>query len=105
MLAALAGVDTLFHAAAVYSTTERGRDAEILESAVRGTEVTLRAAHRSGVRRVILTSSVVTLPLRPRGAPPATEDDWPTALRIPYFAPRSSPRSSRGRSPGSWASS
>lgn len=85
MLAALAGVDTLFHVAAVYSTTEKGRDTEILESAVRGTEIALKAASRSGVRRVILTSSVVTLPLTQRGAPPATEDDWATDLRIPYF--------------------
>jgi len=85
MRAALAGVDTLFHVAAVYSTTEKGRDAEILESAVRGTEVALRLAARSGVRHVILTSSVVTLPLTPRGAPAVTEDDWTTDLRIPYF--------------------
>lgn len=85
MLAALAGVDTLFHVAAVYSTTEKGRDDEILESAVRGTEIALRAASRSGVRRVILTSSVVKLPLTQRGAPPSTEDDWATDLRIPYF--------------------
>lgn len=85
MLAALAGVDTLFHAAAVFSTTEKGRDAEIRESAVRGTEIALKAASRSGVRRVILTSSVVTLPLTQRGAPPATEDDWATDLRVPYF--------------------
>ena len=85
MLAALAGVDTLFHVAAVYSTTEKGKESEILESAIRGTEVALTAAHRSGVRRVILTSSVVTLPLTPRGAPPATEDHWATDLRVPYF--------------------
>jgi dihydroflavonol-4-reductase len=85
MMAALAGVDTLFHVAAVYSTTEKGRDAEILESAVGGTEVALTAASRSGIRRVILTSSVATLPLTRRGAPPATEDDWTTDLRIPYF--------------------
>lgn len=85
MLAALANVDTLFHVAAVYSTTETGRDAEILESAVRGTETALRAASRSGIRRVILTSSVVTLPLTRRGAPPSTEDHWATDLRIPYF--------------------
>lgn len=85
MQAALAGIDTLFHVAAVYSTTGKGKESEILESAIRGTEVALTAAHRSGVRRVILTSSVVTLPLTPRGASPATEDHWATDLRVPYF--------------------
>ncbi|MEJ6003177.1 NAD-dependent epimerase/dehydratase family protein [Paucibacter soli] len=85
MQAALAGVDTLFHVAAVYSTTERGREGEILDSAIRGTEVALKAAARAGIRRVILTSSVVTLPLTAVGAAPVTEDDWATDLRIPYF--------------------
>lgn len=85
MLAALTGIDTLFHVAAVYSTTEKGRDAEVLDSAVRGTAVALNTAARSGVRRVILTSSVTTLPLTQRGAAAATEDDWATDLRVPYF--------------------
>ncbi|HEX4952578.1 MAG TPA: NAD-dependent epimerase/dehydratase family protein [Thermoanaerobaculia bacterium] len=85
MRAALEGLDTLFHVAAVYSTAEPHRDAEILDSALRGTETALRAAAFAGVTRVVLTSSVVTLPLTPPGAPPVTEEDWATDLRVAYF--------------------
>lgn len=84
MRSALDGVDMLFHVAAVYSLAEPGRDAEILAAATRGTEVSLRAAAAAGVQRVVMTSSVVTLPLTAPGAPPATEADWATDLRVPY---------------------
>lgn len=83
--AAMDGVDTLFHVAAVYSTTEGSRSAEILRAAVGGTEASLRAARDAGVRRVVMTSSMVTLPLTAPGAPPSTEADWNAELRIPYF--------------------
>lgn len=85
MRAALEGVDTLFHVAAVYSTAETGRDAEIIDSAVRGTETTLGAAAAAGVTRVVMTSSVVTLPLTEPGATPSGADDWATDARVPYF--------------------
>lgn len=84
MHAALEGVDTLFHVAAVYSVTDRGREVELLETAVAGTDATLRAAAARGVRRVVMTSSVVTLPLTLPGAAPSTEKDWNADLRIPY---------------------
>ncbi len=85
MKAALDGVDTLFHVAAVYSTAEKGRDAEILDAAVRGTEITLRASAAARVKRVVMTSSTVTLPLTEPGAVPVDEDDWTSELRVPYF--------------------
>lgn len=83
--AAMQDIDVLFHVAAVYSTTEASREAEILRTALGGTEASLRAAHDAGVRRVVMTSSVVTLPLTAPGAPPSTEDDWTTDLRVPYM--------------------
>lgn len=83
--AALAEVDILFHVAAVYSTTDRARERDMRETAVAGTESVLRAAADRGVKRVIMTSSVVTLPLTLPGAPPSTEDDWNPDLRVPYF--------------------
>jgi dihydroflavonol-4-reductase len=85
MRAALDGVDTLFHAAAVYAYTDRSRDAEVIDAALRGTEAVLRAAAASGVRQVVMTSSTVALPLTDAGAPPATEADWATDLRVPYI--------------------
>lgn len=84
MYAALERVDVLFHAAAVFSITERGRERELHETALDGTESTLRAAAARGVRRVVMTSSVVTLPLTPPGAAPSSEADWNADLRIPY---------------------
>jgi len=83
--AAMEGIDTLFHTAAVYSTCEPERDAEILDASLRGTENALRAAADARVRKVVLTSSVVTLPLTAPGAPPSTEADWTTDLRVAYF--------------------
>lgn len=85
MRAALDQVDVLFHAAAVYSITDGSRDSELLDTARAGTEAVLRAAAASGVQRVVMTSSVVTLPLTLPGEPPSTEQSWNTDLRIPYF--------------------
>ena len=83
--AAMEGIDTLFHVAAVYSTTERNRDAEIMRAALGGTDSSLRAAHDAGVRRIVMTSSTVTLPLTEPGAQPVTEADWTRDRRITYF--------------------
>lgn len=83
--AAMEGTDVLFHAAAVYSVAEAGRTREILDSSLKGAETALRAAADARVVKVILTSSIVTLPMTAPGAPPSTEADWTTDLRIPYF--------------------
>jgi dihydroflavonol-4-reductase len=85
MYAALEDVDVLFHVAAVYSITDRSREQALLETAVAGTDASLRAAAARGVRQVVMTSSVVTLPLTQPGAPPSTEEAWNTDLRVPYF--------------------
>ena len=85
--AALAGVDVLFHAAAVYAlyTGNRAADDEMVRVSVEGVENALRGAARRGVRKVVLTSSIVALPCRVHGEPPATEQDWRTDLRVPYY--------------------
>lgn len=84
---ALAGVDVLFHVAAVYAlyTGSRAADDEMVRVSVEGVENALRGAARRGVRKVVLTSSMVTLPCRAPGEPPATEEDWRTDLRVPYY--------------------
>jgi dihydroflavonol-4-reductase len=45
----------------------------------------MRAAADAKVRKVILTSSAVTLPLTRPQAPPVTEDDWTDDLQFPYI--------------------
>ncbi|MCB9679100.1 MAG: NAD-dependent epimerase/dehydratase family protein [Alphaproteobacteria bacterium] len=83
---ALEGVDVLFHVAATYQTIVDDGGAEaMLADSVEGAAAALRAAASKGVRKVVFTSSVVTLPMVPRGAPPATEADWTDDVRIPYF--------------------
>jgi len=85
--AALEGVDTLFHVAATYAivTRDAGAVDAMMRDSVEGVEVALAAAARAGVRRAVLTSSIVTLPLRRPGEPPATEADWTSDLRVPYY--------------------
>lgn len=85
--AALKGIDTLFHVAATYAIVTKGAGAvdAMMRDSVEGVEVALAAAAGAGVRKVVLTSSVVTLPLRRAGEPPATEADWTSDLRVPYF--------------------
>lgn len=84
--AATRDIEILFHVAATYSTYTGSREADesMVRDSVEGAENALRSAARNGVRKVVLTSSVMTLPFRPRGQPPATENDWQTDLRMPY---------------------
>ncbi len=83
--AAMDGMDAAFHTAAVYLLYAPGRDEEIVRASTEGVERALRAASDAKVGRVVLTSSVVTLPLRAPGEPPATEADWTSDLKVPYF--------------------
>jgi dihydroflavonol-4-reductase len=48
-------------------------------------ELALRSAAKAGVRKVILTSSVVTLPLTAPGGAPVTESDWLNDSPVPYM--------------------
>jgi dihydroflavonol-4-reductase len=84
--AATRDIEILFHVAATYSnyTGSRQADESMVRDSVEGAENALRSAARNGVRKVVLTSSILTLPFRPRGQPPATENDWQTDLRMPY---------------------
>ena len=79
-------IEILFHVAATYSTYTGSRQADesMVRDSVEGAENALRSAAQNGVRKVVLTSSMMTLPFRPRGQVPATENDWQTDLRLPY---------------------
>lgn len=86
-IGALRGIDTLFHVAANYTVfaATASAKAAIVNDTVEGAENAIRAAARAGVAKVVLTSSVVTLPLVPLGAPEVTENDWLGDTEVPYF--------------------
>ncbi|HXW41267.1 MAG TPA: hopanoid-associated sugar epimerase [Xanthobacteraceae bacterium] len=65
---ALRGVRHLFHVAADYRLWER-HAAAIIRTNVEGTRLLMQAAQRSGVERIVYTSSVATLKPRRGGAP------------------------------------
>jgi dihydroflavonol-4-reductase len=85
--AAAEGIDTLFHLAATYRyyTGSREADEEMLRDSIEGATAAIRAAHANRIGKVVLTSSVVTLPFVPRGGPPVTEEEWRSDLKVPYF--------------------
>jgi len=60
IVAALAGCDSLYHIAASYSTAETDTQT-IYDVNVRGTKTVMRAALRSGVTRVVHTSTIGTI--------------------------------------------
>jgi dihydroflavonol-4-reductase len=60
LVSAAEGCDLLFHAAAVFSYWSHAAE-ELKKIAVEGTVNAVEAAHRAGVRRVVLTSSSVVL--------------------------------------------
>ncbi|HYD94542.1 MAG TPA: NAD-dependent epimerase/dehydratase family protein [Noviherbaspirillum sp.] len=85
MRAAMDDREVVFHAAAVYAYTEPERDREMIEASVQGAETAVRCAADAGVRKLVLTSSMVTVPLTAPGAPPIDETAWTDDLRVPYI--------------------
>ena len=65
---AMAGIRYVFHVAADYRLWARDRN-EIFNSNVEGTRIVMQEARRAGVERVVYSSSVATLGLRPDGSP------------------------------------
>jgi dihydroflavonol-4-reductase len=74
---AMSGCDTVFHVAADYRLWVRD-PAEMYKSNVDGTRALLDAARKSGVRRVVYTSSVATMGFTKNGHP--ADEDSPVAL-------------------------
>jgi dihydroflavonol-4-reductase len=73
----MSGCDTVFHVAADYRLWVRD-PAEMYKSNVDGTRALLEAARKSGVRRVVYTSSVATMGFTKNGHP--ADEDSPVAL-------------------------
>lgn len=82
---AMEGIDLLYHVAAVYSYTEPGREQEIIYASLKGIENAFNAAYETKVKKIVLTSSVVTLPLTRPGASPSDENDWTNDTKVPYL--------------------
>lgn len=78
-------IDMLYHLAATYAlfTGDRTTDEDIINDSLMGATNAIKAAARQ-VRKVIMTSSIITLPMAEPGDPPATEKDWRTDLDVPY---------------------
>ena len=66
--AALEGARYLIHAAADYRLWSRS-PREIFDTNVEGTRIVMEEALRAGIERIVYTSSVAALALRPQGAP------------------------------------
>ncbi|MCE2570699.1 NAD-dependent epimerase/dehydratase family protein [Motilimonas eburnea] len=58
---ALAGVDILYHVAAVFKHWAQDEEAEIVQPNILGTRLVLQAAKAAGVKRVVYVSSIVAL--------------------------------------------
>ncbi|MCU0692969.1 MAG: NAD-dependent epimerase/dehydratase family protein, partial [Polyangiaceae bacterium] len=65
---ALIGCDRLYHVAAVYKMFARN-PSDILLPAVQGTRITLEAARKRGIHKVVVTSSVAALGVNDRPEP------------------------------------
>jgi dihydroflavonol-4-reductase len=74
---AIAGCDTVFHVAADYRLWVRDPD-EMYRSNVAGTRAILEAARKSGVQRVVYTSSVATMGFTSSGS--SADEDSPVTL-------------------------
>ena len=82
--AAMDSQDAIVHTAAVYQLYAPGQEAAIVRASVEGIDTALRAARDAGVKRVVVTSSTVTLPMTVPGARPSNESHWASDLRVPY---------------------
>jgi len=58
---ALQGIDVLMHTASPFPIASPKNEAEVIVPAVQGTLRALKAAHKAGVNRVVLTSSVAAI--------------------------------------------
>jgi dihydroflavonol-4-reductase len=81
------GIDVLIHVAATFAMhpMSPAEAQSMLRDSTDGAANAVRAAARAGVPKVVLTSSVATLPRVRPDAPPVTEADWATDLAVPYY--------------------
>lgn len=75
---ALDGADALLHTASPFPLVQPDNEDEVIRPAVDGTLRALRAARDAGVKRVVLTSSIVSVAekAKPENGTVFTEQDW-----------------------------
>ena len=80
-------IDILFHVAATYRIHTGGANAdqEMINDSIEGVTSAMQAVIQNNIGKIVLTSSIVTLPTRAATEQPATESDWRTDLQVPYF--------------------
>lgn len=83
---AVAGCDTVFHLASPFPPNAPKNAEEVIRPAVDGTLRVLKAAAEAGVRRVVLTSSVVAVSCGHTAEAVRTEADWADVDRISAYS-------------------
>lgn len=84
---AATGIDHLFHVAATYRfhTGSAEADASMIEDSMAGVRSAMTAAAANNVTKVILTSSIVTLPRAPDSGTVPDETTWVHKPDVPYI--------------------
>jgi dihydroflavonol-4-reductase len=73
---AMEGCDYVLHVASPYVTSEPKDENELIRPAVEGTQRALRAAKNAGIKRVVLTSSMVAMMGDANGTLDVNQDSW-----------------------------
>lgn len=73
---AMQGCEYVLHVASPYVTKEPKNENELIEPAVNGTQRALKAAKKAGVRRVVLTSSMVAMMGDANGSVDINQESW-----------------------------
>lgn len=82
---AMEGIDILFHAAAIYQLANVKDEDVIVKASVEGIRNAFEAAAECGVKKIVLTSSIASLPMVGPGDPPTDERHWREDVSAPYF--------------------
>ena len=82
MLAALQGVDVLYHVAAVFKHWAKDPEKEIIQANIKGTEIVLDAAAKAKVKKVIYVSSVAAIG---HNGEPLNENHWNDESSNAYY--------------------
>ena len=73
---AMNGIDYLLHIASPYVVKEPKNESELIQPAVEGTQRALKAAKKAGVKRIVLTSSIVAMLHNTDGAVALNQNSW-----------------------------